>query len=210
MLAVPESGYSRRFQLGRVICLVVCISGGSLEALQNKAVNPPKQSRAKNLAVMPDRIDLPPDQRQFRSTSGGFVLTVKALDGWRTPFSAATLSDAIGSVLWKRNLPHHHGPRNVLVTNGGQVLLADEWINVLSRHALTLIGPDGATIAAYPAEQIIGILGVPRASITDHARFGPWMSDGPKLSADAKSVLFGAGGRSLVLRLQDGRLSARD
>ncbi len=181
-----------------------------VEGSQKNGVEPPKHERARSLAAMRDGIDLPQDERQFSSASGGFVLTVKALDGWRTPFSAATLTNATRSVLWKRNLPHHHGPRNVLVTSGGQVLLADEWINVLSRHALTLIGPDGATIAAYPAEQIIGILGVPRASITNHARLGPWMSEIPKLSADAKSVIFGAGGRTLVLRLQDGRLSARD
>lgn len=161
-------------------------------------------------AGIADGIDLPPLERRFASASGGFILTLTAVDGWRTPRAAATLKNASGSVLWKRELPHHHGPRRALVTGGGQTLLVDEWINVVSGYALTLIAPDGATIAQYSAEQIIHVLGVPRGAITANARFGPWISDGPSLSNNARSALFKAGGRSLVLRLEDGRLSARD
>jgi hypothetical protein len=167
------------------------------------------QSPARGV-IAQDRVDFPPLKRQFASPSGGFLLNVDALDGWKTPKAVATLHDAAGAVLWRRELPHHHGPRRVLVTGGGQVLLVDEWINVISRYALTLIAPDGATIAQYTAEQIITLLAVPRPAITANARYGPWVSDGPSLSPDGKSVLFKAGGRTLVLRLADGVLSARD
>ena len=152
-----------------------------------------------------DRIDLPPLERRFGS---GFVLTVKTLDGWKTPLARATLVDARGGVKWERELPHHHGPRRVLVTQSGQVLLVDEWINVLSRYALTLIAPSGVTVAQYSGEHLISALGVPRAAIRLHARLGAWMTVEPRMDGD--SVVFEAGGRRLVLRLEDGQLSARD
>ena len=152
-----------------------------------------------------DRMDLPPLERRFGS---GFVLTVKTLDGWKTPLGRATLVDARGEVKWERELPHHHGPRRVLVTKGGQVLLVDEWINVLSRYALTLIAPSGVTVAQYSGEQIISKLGVARAAIRLNARLGLWMTTEPRLVGDA--VFFEAGGRRLVLGLADGQLSARD
>ena len=152
-----------------------------------------------------DRMDLPPAERRFGS---GFVLTVKTLDGWKTPLGRATLADARGGVKWERELPHHHGPRRVLVTKSGQVLLVDEWINVLSRYALMLIAPSGVTVAQYSGEQIISLLGVPRAAIRLNARVGAWMTAEP--SAVGDSVFFEAGGRRLVLRLADGQLSARD
>jgi hypothetical protein len=146
-----------------------------------------------------DRIDVPPIERQFRSLSGGFVLTVNAVDAWKTPFARATLRNAAGAVQWEKQLPHHHGPRRALVTAGGRVLLVDEWINVASKYALTLIARDGTTVAAYSAEQ----------AITSHARFGPWRAAGPNLSADGRSADFSAGGKRLSLRLSDGRLTAR-
>ncbi len=152
-----------------------------------------------------DRIDLPPLERRFGS---GFVLTVKSLDGWKTPLGRAMLVDARGGVKWERELPQHHGPRQVLVTKSGQVLLMDEWINVLSRYALMLIAPSGVTMAEYSGEQIIRALGVPRAAIRLNARWGVWMTSEPSVVGDA--VFFEAGGRRLVLRLADGQLSARD
>lgn len=155
--------------------------------------------------VAADRMDLPPTERRFGTD---FVLTVKTLDGWKTPLGRATLVDARGEVKWERELPHHHGPRRVLVTQSGQVLLVDEWINVLSRYALTLIAPSGVTVAQYSGEHLISALGVPRAAIRLHARLGAWMTVEPRMDGD--SVFFEAGGRRLVLRLADGQLSARD
>ena len=55
--------------------------------------------------------------------------------------------DARGGVKWERELPQHHGPRQALVTKSGQVLLMDEWINVLSRYALVPMAPSGVTVA---------------------------------------------------------------
>ncbi len=158
---------------------------------------------------MKDRIDLPPAERQFNSVSGNYICTLKTLDAWKTPKAWATLRlVSTGAVLWQRELPHHHGPRRVLVTNAGQVVLVDEWINVLSLQAVMLIAPDGVTTSQYQAEQILNLLAVPRKKVTDAARVGPWMSEEPMLSPDGKEVRFRAGGRSLRLRLEDGRLLA--
>jgi len=157
-----------------------------------------------------DRVDYPPKERRFVSASGVFILIVRAVDGWKTPRVAATLSKKGGPVLWQRELPHYHGPRRVLVTDDGHVLLVDEWINVVSRYALTLIGADGKTLASHSAEQVFSLLAVPRRAISEHARFGPWVTEGPELSADGKSALLWAGGRTLKLRLEDGRISAED
>ncbi|MCX6629476.1 MAG: hypothetical protein NTW28_17805 [Candidatus Solibacter sp.] len=120
------------------------------------------------------------------------------------------MSKSGGAVVWQRELPHHHGPRRVLVADDGRVLLVDEWINVVSPFALTLIAADGGELAHYSAEQVLSLLAVPRKAITEHARFGPWITDGPTLSADGDWVLFKAGGRSLKLRLADGRISVED
>ena len=198
MIAIPEPGDAFR---GLVRWLGVCWMIGVASGQQ-----PP----AKPGAIAADRIDYPPLVQEFGSPSGAFHLTVKSLDSWKTPKAAATLRLASGAMLWQRDLPHYHGPRRVLVTDAGQVLLVDEWVNVVSRYALTLIARDGAVIAQYSAEQIISLLAVPRRAISARARYGPWIADGPNLSSDAQSALFQAGGRSLVLRLQDGLLSARD
>jgi hypothetical protein len=154
--------------------------------------------------VTQDKIDLPPVDRRFASAAGGFVLNVRTWDRWKSRKARATLKQG-GRVLWERELPQELGPRQVLVTNQGQVLFVDEWINVLSRYALTLVSPAGVTVAQYSADQVIAKLGVERRTITEHARLGPWVTDGPSLVPGA--LRFHAGGRRLELRLSDGALT---
>lgn len=163
---------------------------------------------AKSAGVSADRIDLPPVERKFSSATG-FSLTIRTRDGWKTPRAWATLENASGAVMWERELPHHLGPRRAFVTSSGQVLLVDEWINVLSRYALTLVAPAGVTMVQYSGEQVISLLAVPRVAITAHARDGLWITEGPGLAAGGKLVEFKAGGRVLALALGDGRLSIR-
>ncbi len=160
-----------------------------------------------------DRIALPPERREVASPDGHFVLVLATADGWKTPQGSAALYRARPAgreLVWQRDLSHHHGPRRALVSEQGEVLLADEWINVPSRYALTLIAPDNRLLASYPVEQVFAVLGVPLPEITAHAKAGPWITDGPVLSADGKSALITAGGRTLEVRLSDGKLSVRD
>lgn len=160
-----------------------------------------------------DRIVLPPERREVASPDGHFVLVLATADGWKTPQGSATLYRARPAgrkLVWQRDLPHYHGPRRALVSQQGEVLLADEWINVPSRYALTVIAPDNRLLASYPVEQVFAVLGVPLPDITAHAKAGPWITDGPVLSPDGKVALITAGGRTLEVRLSDGRLSVHD
>ncbi|MDP2834761.1 MAG: hypothetical protein Q8Q28_15975 [Pseudomonadota bacterium] len=157
-------------------------------------------------------ISLPPPQRHFSSPSGRFVLTFSSLDR-RTPSVSAELVEVSGTrrrSLWSRLLPHEQGPRGALVSDSGAVVLLDEWINVVPRHAIMLIGPDGRTLALYSGEQLFAILNVPRKAISANARHGVWMSSEPIPSADGKTVEFRCARRSFTLQLADGKLTVSD
>lgn len=112
--------------------------------------------------------------------------------------------------LWNRPLPHEQGPRDALVSDSGAVVLLDEWINVVPRHAIMLIAPDGRTLALYSGEQLFAVLNVPREAISANARNGVWMSSEPIPGADGKTVEFRCARRGLTLRLADGKLTVFD
>lgn len=160
-----------------------------------------------------DKIDLPPERREFSSPSGVYSLTATTADGWKTPRAALELygrrADGRALPLWKHVFPHHHGPRRALVSDRGEVLLVDEWINVLSKYALTLVGPDGRTIAEYTAQAVVERLGVGWAQISLHAKLGPWLSEEPTESPDGRFALISAGGRLLTVEFAGGRLEVR-
>lgn len=157
-----------------------------------------------------DRIVRPPPLRRFASPSGRFVLQIATPDGGRHAHAAMALHEA-GAVprpLWQAALPHERGPRHVLVTDGGETVLVDEWINVPSRHALTLLSPAGETLAHYDFDALVALLGVPRRTVADHARLGIWLSAAP--AVDRRTVRLPAAGRVLVLQLDDGTLVPAD
>ena len=163
--------------------------------------------------IVSDRIVLPPERREVLSPSSRFVLVLATADKWKTPHGSAELY-LVGTderqLLWKRDLPHYHGPRRALVSDKGEVLLVDEWINVASRYALTIIDLENRIVASYNAEQVFKTLGVPLREITHHAKAGPWITDGPVFSPDGKFALIMAGGRTLEVSLSDGRLTVRE
>jgi hypothetical protein len=164
---------------------------------------------AASLMMAQDAIDLPPLERREASLSGVYTLVMRAVDGWKTPFVFATLKSASGRIVWERQLPHQHGPRRALVTDDGYVLLVDDWINVVSPRALMLLDPTGKTLVTHSAEEIFKLLSVPLPSITEHARFGPWLTDGPDLAADSRVARFRAGGRTFEIDLHKGRIYLR-
>ncbi|MEF7614439.1 hypothetical protein V4F39_11015 [Aquincola sp. MAHUQ-54] len=163
--------------------------------------------------VRADRIVLPPERRTSESPSGRFVLTVESRDGWRSRYALATLrlhDDAGPRMLWQKQLPHERGPRHLLVTDAGQTVLVDEWINVPSRHALMLLAVDGTEMAHLGLDALVQLLGVPRRAVADHARLGIWLSAPPMVAADGRSVRFEAAGRALLMNLSEGSVTARD
>lgn len=157
-----------------------------------------------------DRIVLPPERRIFSSPSGRFELTLESRDGWRSREALATMRLlANGSqTVWHKILPHERGPRHVLVTDAGETVLVDEWINVASRYALVLLAADGGELARYGFDALVQLLGVPRRAVSEHARLGIWLSAPPSVAADGRSVRFEVAGRTLTLRLSDGVLQA--
>lgn len=186
--------------------------GLGLLALALAAALYPMSAAAASAAA--DRIVLPPERREVQSPSGQFVLVLGTADRWKTPYGARAevyrLDPTGRSLVWRRDLPHYHGPRRALVTDQGEVLLADEWINVVSRFAIVVIAPDNQLRATYTAREVFAKLGVPPREISARAKAGPWISEGPVLSDDGHSALFVAGGRRLDVNLSDGSITIRD
>lgn len=152
--------------------------------------------------VAQDRIDLPPAERSFSSPSRRYTLTLKGTE--------ATLRTGGGKLVWQKILPHEQGPRDALVTNSGHTVLADEWINIASRHAITLIDRAGGAIAHFSADEIFRTLGVEKKLVVAKASHGVWITDGPAIGLDGKTVIFHSGGRTLTLHLADGHLAVSD
>lgn len=108
--------------------------------------------------------------------------------------------------MWQQRLPHEWGPRTAVVSDEGRVVLVDEWINVVSSLALTLLDAQGRTVVVHPAEQIFSLLDVPRRSIADAATAGVWRTGEPRLSADGEAVELHAANRRLRLSTRTGQL----
>jgi hypothetical protein len=160
--------------------------------------------------MLSDRIDLAPAERKIVSASGQFSLNIRAVDGWKTPRTTATLTDKAGRVRWRMTLPHEGGPRAALVSNSGTTLFIDEWINVIPRHALMVVAPTGKVVGDHAGESILTLLNVPRRTIGDLARVGPWRSSDAVLSADGRSASLRAGGRTLTISLVSGTVRVGD
>jgi hypothetical protein len=165
------------------------------------------------LHAMPnsDRIDTPPVRREFPSPAGHYRLRIESLDGWRSPQPQASLArrraDGRYDTLWTRPLPHHHGPRAALVSDAGQVLLVDEWINVRSRHALVLLDATARELLHATHDQVLAALGVTLDALANQARLGPWLTRAPELTANPLHARIAAGGRVLRVELRSGALT---
>jgi hypothetical protein len=177
--------------------LVVVLAAGIVIAAAPMPVN----AGARMLA---DRIDHAPVARRIVAASGRYALSVESVDGWKTPRATATLTDAAGRVRWRMILPHEGGPRAMLVSKAGAVLFVDEWINVIPRHALMVVAPTGKVIGDHAGESILSLLKVPRRTIGDLARVGPWRSSDAVLSADGQHASLTSGGRTVTISLVDG------
>ncbi len=157
-----------------------------------------------------DGLTYPPRRQTF--TAGSYQFVVTATDQWQTPTATGTLYEG-DRRLWQRNLPHEYGPRFVLVSVAGQVLLIDESINVASPYALTLLDPSGNVMAQYSFDDIKRMLGVSSAELTRQATSGWWISAPPTLShaADRTGViaLIPTGGTTLEVNLATGELNCR-
>lgn len=150
-----------------------------------------------------DRLAHPPIRQTF--TTEPYQLTILTEDNWRTPLTQAKLEqDDI--VLWEETLPHQYGPKFVLIGSQGNVLLLDEFINVASPHAITLIGTNGKVIAQHSFEAIAKTLNLNAADLTKQATTGWWISAPPTL-IDGNRATVSTGGTLLEIDLTTGEIS---
>ena len=173
------------------------------------ALMAPAPGLAQTAQLSADVIDRPPARRVFASPSGRFVLSLTVAAHGQTSKAEAELVEVFADRRvgrWQLPLPHEGGPRTAVVSDRGAVLLVEEWINVVPRHALMVIGSDGRTIADDSGEQVFSRLEVPRARISEHARAGIWRSSDPVLAEDGNSVVIRAAGRVVTVSLADGHL----
>lgn len=165
-------------------------------------------------SVSSDSISLPPTKQTF--TSGDYQLVIEAAapnstnqlqtDQWQTEAAIAYLNKN-DMLQWEKALPHAYGPRFVVLNTDGQTLLLDEFINVASPYAITLISATGKQVAQYSFEDIEATLSLPTASITQQATSGWWISAPPALSQHEEHVFIQTGGRQLMVELVTGELT---
>jgi len=153
-----------------------------------------------------DRLSHPPIRQTF--SAGPYQLVVNAENRWETPVATSEFYDG-GTLLWKKDLPHQYGPRFSLVSAQGHVLLLDEFINVASPHALTLLNVEGETLIQKSFADIQAALEVTPAELTAQATSGWWISAPPEISPDGKTALVQTGGTTLEINLNTGELSRR-
>ena len=151
-----------------------------------------------------DRRITPEEERKFQSPNGKIVLVVATLDHWKTREPIASLFEG-KKELWKMKLPHSHGPRAVSVTNSGVVVIFDEWINIASDHAVSVISKSGRKNQVWSYKDVQTILEVTNAKLTSTAKFGPWMSSMPWVSGDLVQIQ--AAGMILTVDTKTNRIS---
>lgn len=152
------------------------------------------------------------EQRQ--SPSGAYVLEIRL-----RPSSNVHAARAVATlfarqaaqtlVLWTRELPHRPRPRFFLVGDAGQVVLLDEWLNVRSDLAVTVIDRENRTLAQFDLEAVRATLAVPLAALAPAARHGVWMQAPPLINTQGDAVEVAAANRVLLIKLSDGSLSVR-
>lgn len=154
-----------------------------------------------------DEISRPALSRVMASPDRGFFLVLQFLPPQQR--SEATLYEVRGDrcqPVWQTTLPHAYGPRYALVNNQGYMALVDEWINVRSPHALTILDRAGEVLAQYAYEDLRSAVGRSDAEILDQTQAGWWISDLPRLSDDGLRLVVGIGGQPIQVSFSTGQL----
>lgn len=170
------------------------------------AGNLPSQVPATNT----DRITLPDARREFTSRSGNFSFVVSTRDNWQSLRGTGELFSIAGSTrtsLWSADLSQQYGPRFVIVSDTGTVLMLDEWINVSTADAVVLRDRSNRQIARHSTDAVQAALQVPMNEVTRLAKYGWWITAPPVLTSAGDAVRVETGGKVLTIRLADGQLS---
>lgn len=164
----------------------------------------PQSINSPTPAAAADRMAQPPLHQSF--TTSPYRLIITAADSWQTPAATGQFYKD-DTLLWQQTLPHQYGPRFALIGPQGHVLLLDEFINVASPYALSLLNAEGQIVAQYSFDDIQKTLAIPAATLTQKASSGWWISAMPTLSESAGSALVPTGGITLQVDLATGELS---
>ena len=163
------------------------------------------------VSQQPDSIAIPPPREIVKSPGGKYSFVIQTygdLRDYKSRYSSGELHRNDGSpAVWTRRLPHELRPRFALVNDDGQVLLVDEWINVKSRRALTLIDRQNRVVAEHPYQTVQATLGVPGSQIVRMSKHGYWLQAPPHLNPAGKVALLEGGGKTLSLDMATGALS---
>ena len=165
----------------------------------------------------PDRISLPPVRLEQLSPNRKFQFVISSKNSWKTAQPDAFLYQLSGvtgggpkTLLWNGRLPQQYGPRYTLVSPTGEVLLLDEYLNINSQQAIYLIHGQPRKTTAYRLDDIVKILGLPPARLTEKAKGGSWwISAAPTLAPAGDKAFVPTGGKMLVVHLATGRLSVK-
>jgi hypothetical protein len=163
------------------------------------------------VAMTQDRVTLPPIQRETRSPSGSYAFVVAAEDQWQQSSKASgellRVAGERRTSAWKKSLPEQFGPRFVLLNDRGDVLLVDESVNIVTRHALVLFNTNGRELAHLTFDDIQTLTGVSGSTIVQMARYGSWLTSVPQLDTSGDNATFTAGGKTVSISLTDGHVS---
>jgi hypothetical protein len=158
-----------------------------------------------------DSIAVPPPREVVKSPGGHYSFVISVYGDsrdYKSRYSTGELHRNDGSrALWTRRLPHELRPRFVVVNDDGQVLLVDEWINVKSRRALTLIDRQNQVVAEHPYADVQTVLGVPGSQIVRLSKLGYWLQAPPRLDHAGHHALLEGGGKLLSVDMTTGALS---
>lgn len=131
--------------------------------------------------------ELPEEIRKFKSPNGRFELVIQTFDRWKTREPVAILWKT-GKQEWRLTLPHSHGPRYALVSDTGVSILFDEWINIASNHAVTVISKDGMPMRDWSFETVQTTLEASPDQLNEHAGSGLWISKEPTIDGEIANV----------------------
>lgn len=160
-----------------------------------------------------DWIPHPPDREEFRSRDGQYRLTIATVDssGWKSRRSTAELQQRVAGnwqTRWKTDLPHEYRPRFAAVSVRGEVILLDEWINIISRLTVVVVGPAGKIVASKGADAVLAALGLPAREVVPKAKHGWWLQAPPRVTDDGLGIEVQAADRVLLIRFSDGTIRA--
>jgi hypothetical protein len=112
--------------------------------------------------------------------------------------------------LWRGELPQHYGPRFTYVTQTGDVILLDGWLNIKPPDAVAILNGKQGSLVSFSYEDVTRSLGVSPAALAEKARFGSWwITNKPSLDASGNLVLIPAGGKTLIVDTRQAKIYSK-